>query len=72
MPGASVSSSITHCCVVLVFTSLFLQYLPFIFCYGCDFNWLRLFTNSVYSFCSFSINLLFVIKLELVFLLLGI
>ena len=59
--------------VVLVFASSF----PFIFCLllfavGCDFNWLRLFTNSVYSLCSFSAHLLFVIKLELVFLLLGV
>ena len=70
-PRASVSSSITHRYVVLVFVSLFPLTLPFIFCCECDFNWLSLFTNSVYSLCSFSAHLLFVIKFELVFLLLG-
>ena len=59
-------------CVVLVFASLFPLSLPFIFYCRCDFNWLRLFTNSVYSLCSFSTHLLFVIKLELVILLLGV
>ena len=34
-------------CVVLVFASLFPLSLPFIFCCGCDFNWHRLFTNSI-------------------------
>ena len=72
MSRASISSSITHRCVVLVFASLLPQSLPFIFCYGCDFNWLRLFTNFVYRLCSFSAHLLFVIKLELVILLLGV
>ena len=42
--------------------------LPFIFYYGCDFKWLRLFINSVYSLCSFSVHFVFVIKLELVIL----
>ena len=28
--------------------------LPFTFCCGCDFNWHRLFTNFVLSFCSCS------------------
>ena len=69
-PRASVSSSITHRCVVLVFASLPLS-LPFIFCCGCDFNWLRLFINYVYSLCSFSAHFVFVIKLELVILFLG-
>ena len=45
--------------------------MPFIFCYGCDFNWLILFINSVYSLCSFSIHFVFVIKLELVILFWG-
>ena len=58
-------------CVVLVFASLFPLSLPFIFCYGCDFNWLRLFINSVYSLCSFSAHFVFVINLELVILFLG-
>ena len=46
--------------------------LPFIFCCGCVFNWFRLFINFVYSLCSFSTHLVFVIKLELVILFLGI
>ena len=70
-PRASVSSSITHRYVVLVFASLFPYLLPFIFCCGCDFNWLRLFINPVYSLCSFSAHFVFVIKLELVFLFWG-
>ena len=37
-PRASVSSSITHCYVVLVFASLFPYLLPFIFCCGYDFK----------------------------------
>ena len=45
---------------------------PFIFCCGCDFNWLRLFINSVYSLCSFSTHFVFVIKLELVIFDLGV
>ena len=45
--------------------------MPFIFCYGCDFNWLILFINSVYSLCSFSVHFVFVIKLELVILFWG-
>ena len=69
---ASVSSSITHRCVVLVFASLF-SYLCFLFFYcGCAFNWLRLFINSVYSLCSFFAHSVFVIKLELVILFLGV
>ena len=59
-------------CVVLVFASLFPLSLSFIFCCGCVFNWLRLFTYSVYSFCSFSAHQLFDIKLELIILLLGV
>ena len=46
--------------------------LPYIFYCGCDFNWLRLFINSVYSLCSFSEHFVFVIKLELVILFLGV
>ena len=69
---ASVSSSIIHRYVVLVFASLFLLSLPFIFCCGCDFNWLKLFINSVYSLCSFSAHFVFVIKFELVILFLGV
>ena len=46
--------------------------LPFIFCCGCDFNWLRLFINSIYSLCSFSAHFVFIIKLELVILFLGV
>ena len=53
-------------CVVLVFAFLFPLSLPFIFYCGCDFNWLRLFSNSVLSFCLCSAHLLFDIKLELI------
>ena len=70
-PRASVSSSITHCCVVLVFTSLF-PYLCLLFSVvDVILNWLRLFINSVYSLCSFSAHFVFVIKIELVILFWG-
>ena len=72
MPMASVSSSITHRCVVLVFASLF-PYLCLLFSVvDVILNWLRLFINSVYSLCSFSAHFVFVIKLELVILFLGV
>ena len=70
MLRASVSSSITHQCIVLVSASLF-PYLCLLFS-AVDFNWLRLFINSVYSLCSFSAHFVFVIKLEFVFLFLGV
>ena len=57
----------TSLCCPYVFISLSLS-LPFIFCCGCDLNWLRLFINFVYSLCSFSAHYVFVIKLELVIL----
>ena len=61
MPRASVSSSITHRCVVLVFASLF-PYLCLLFSpMDMILNWLRLFINSVYSLCSFSTHFMFVI-----------
>ena len=61
MLRVSVSSSITHRCVVLVFTSLF-PYLCFLFsAVDVILNWLRLFINSVYSLCSFSAHFVFVI-----------
>ena len=67
-PRVSVSSSITHRCVVLVFVSLF-PYLCLLFsAVDVILNWLRLFINSVYSLCSFSVHFVFVIKLELVIL----
>ena len=69
---ASVSSSITHRYVVLVFVSLFPSSLPFNFCCGCDFIWFRLFINSVISLCSFSAHILFDNKLELVLCKLGV
>ena len=69
-PRASISSLITHRCVVFVFASLF-PYLCLLFS-AVDFNWLRLFINSVYSLCSFSAHFVFVIKLEFVFLFLGV
>ena len=68
MPRASVSSSITHCCVVLVFASLFLYLCLSFSAVDVILNWLRLFINSVYSLCSFSAHFVFVIKFELVFL----
>ena len=71
MPRASISSSITHRCVVLVFASLF-SYLFLLFStVDVILNWLRLFINSVYSLCSFSAHFVFVIKLELVILIWG-
>ena len=70
-PKASISSSITHRCVVLVFASLF-PYLCLLFsAVDVILNWLRLFINSVYSLCSFSAHFVFVIKLELVILFWG-
>ena len=72
MPRASVSSSITHRCVVLVFSSLF-PYLCLLFsAVDVILNWIRLFINSVYSLCSFSAHFMFVIKLELVVFNLGV
>ena len=57
----SVSSSITHRCVVLVFASPF-PYLCLLFsAVDVILNWFRLFINSVYSLCSFSSNFVFVI-----------
>ena len=61
----------TSLCCPCVCISLPL-FLPFIFCCGCDFNWLRLFINSIYSLCSFYAHFVFVIKLELVILFLGV
>ena len=69
---ALVSSLITHCCVVLVFASLFLYLCLLFSAVGVIINWLRLFINSVYSLCSFSAHFVFVIKLELVFFNLGV
>ena len=50
-PRASVSSSITHHCVVLVFASLFPYLCLLFFAVDVILNWLRLFINSVYSLC---------------------
>ena len=72
MSRASVSSSITHRCVVLVFASRF-PYLCLLFSVvDVILNLLRLFINSVYSLCSFSAHFVFVIKLELVIFNLGV
>ena len=68
MPRASVSSLITYRVLSLCLHLPSLLSLPFIICCGYDFNWLRLITNFVYSFCSFSAHWLFVTKLELVIL----
>ena len=61
----------TSLCCPCVCISLPLS-LPFIFCCGSDFNWLRFFINFIYSFCSFSAHFVFVIKLELVIFGLGV
>ena len=71
-PRASVSSSITHHCVVLVFASLFPYLCPLFSVVDVILNWLRLFINSVYNLCSFSAHFMFVIKLELVIFNLGV
>ena len=71
-PRASVSSSITHRCVVLVFASLF-PYLCLLFsAVDVILNWLKLFINSIYNLCSFSVHFVFVIKLELIIFDLGV
>ena len=72
MPRGSVSSSITHRCVVLVFTSLFPYLCLLFFAVNVILNWLRLFINSVYNLCSFFAYFVFVIKLELVIFNLGV
>ena len=61
----------TSLCCPCVCISLPLS-LPFIFYCVCDFNWFRLFINSVYGLCSFSAHFVFVIKLELVIFYLGV
>ena len=72
MPRASVSSSISHRCVVLVFASFF-PYLCLLFStVDVILNWFRLFINFVYSLCSFSAHFVFVIKFELVIFNLGV
>ena len=69
---ASVSSSIIHRCVVLVFASPF-PYLCLLFSDVDVFLiGFRLFINSVYSLCSFSAHFVFVIKLDLLILFLGV
>ena len=72
MPRASVSSSITHRYVVLVFASLFPYLCRLFFAIDVILNWLRLFINFVYRLYSFSAYFVFVIKLELVILFLGV
>ena len=57
--------------IVLVFASLFLLSLPSNYCCDGDYLWFRLFINSIIRLCSCSAHLLFDIKLELIFLLLG-
>ena len=70
-PRASVSSSITHHCIVLAFASLF-SYLYLLFSVvDVILNYLRLFINSVYNLCSFFAYFVFVIELELVILFFG-
>ena len=50
MPRASVSSSIPHRCVVLVFASLFPLSWPFNYCCGCDYLWFKFFINSILAY----------------------
>ena len=72
MPRASISSSITHR-VLSLYLLLSSLYLCLLFsAVDVIYNWLKLISNSVYSLCSFSTHLLFVIKLELVILYLGV
>ena len=66
MPRASISSSITHRCVVLVFASLFLYLCLLFSAMDVILNWLRLFINSRLSLFTFSAHTLFIDKLELV------
>ena len=72
MPRTSVSSSITHRCVIFVFASLFLLSLPFNYCCGCDYLWFRLFYQFCISLCSCSAHILYDNKLELVICKLGV
>ena len=65
------SSSIIHCCVVLVFASLFLNLCHLIFVVDVILFGLDYVINSVISLCSFSEHILFDIKLELVICKLG-
>ena len=71
-PRVSVSSLITHRCIVLVFASLFPYFCLLFSTVDVILNWLRLLINSVYSLCSFSAHFVFVIKLELVIFNLGV
>ena len=66
MPRTSVSSSITHCCVVFVFASLFPLSLPFNYYCGCDYLWFILFYQLCISLWSCSACILFDNKFELV------
>ena len=71
MPRISVSSSITYCCVVFVFASLFPLALPFNYYCGCDYLWFRLFYQFWFSLFSYSAHTLFDNKFELVICNLG-
>ena len=62
----SVSSLITYCCVVFVFSSLFPLSLSFNYCFGCDYLWFILFYQFCINLCSCSAHILFDSKLELV------
>ena len=72
MLRTSISSSITHRCVIFVSASFFPQFLPFNFYCGCDFIWFRLFYQFCFSFYSYSAHTLFDNKLELVICKLGV
>ena len=72
MSRASVSSSITHRVLSLCLHLSSLNLCHLISTVDVIYNWLRLISNSVSSLCSFCAHLLFVIKLELVILYLGV
>ena len=59
MLRVSVSSSITHRCVVLVFAPLFSYFYLLFSAVDVILYWLRLFINYVYSLCSFSTHFVF-------------
>ena len=64
MLRVSVSSSITHRCVVLMFASLFPLSLPFNYCCGCDYLWFRLFVNSILAYVYVSHKYCLIISLN--------
>ena len=69
-PNSSVSSSITHRCIIFVFTSLFpysLSFNVFVINFGLEY-----FTNLGLAYIHHSAHILFVYKLVLVSLIFGV